>query len=639
VYRRYGAGRVAMLCTFNTFKARAAVREVARAHGMPPREVSAITRRLPHYHAGDIRTLARHLPECRPLRVDEDPLRSILEVSEAIDGFPRHLSIHSGGLVIAPGPITQFTPLQRAAKGIVITQYDMGPIEDLGLVKMDLLGHRSLTVIDETVQKVWDNRGIRVDVENLPDPDPLTARLIRAGRTIGCFQIESPAMRALLQHTRADNTDLLIKTLSLVRPGPSGSGMKKEFIACHAGRKAPSFLHPALEDLLGGTYGVMLYQEDILRVAHGIAGMTLAEADALRRAMTKKRSPREMARHMQRFMERAVAQGVDESAAEAIWERIANFAKYSYCKAHACTYGEIAYQCTYLKAHFPAEFLASVLTNRGGYYTAPVYLEEAKRLGMPILPPDVNRSRFGYSVEGEAIRIGFVEVRGLSMAAVEAIQRARAERPFLHLADLIRRTGIAQADAEALINAGACGGFGLPRPALWWQMRAILHPANKTGAGPATPPDAPPLFPEQGAEALPPRLPDYSRRKRLDLEWSALGLMASTHPLEYYLALLLERTLVLSRDLPRYAGQAVTLAGWLVAERRVALKDRGVMKFLTFEDPAGVFEAVVFPEAYQRYGHLLDSHGPFFVTGEVQYEDNYPTLVTETIECAPAVAR
>jgi DNA polymerase III subunit alpha len=630
VYRKYGADRVAMICTFNTFQARSAVREVAKAFGMTEEEAGAVTRYLPHYHAGDIRVVARLLPECRHLRIDEEPLKSIVAVSEAIDGFPRHLSIHSGGLVIAPEPLTHFVPLQRAAKGLRITQYDMGPIEELGLVKMDLLGHRSLTVIDETVQKIWDNRSIRLDIETLPDPDLLTADLIRSGRTVGCFQIESPAMRALLQNTRADNTDMLIKTLSLVRPGPSGSGMKKRFIARRLGQEKTVYAHPALEAVLGDTYGVMLYQEDTIKAAHVIAGIDLAEAESLRRALSKASSPEIMARCMKTFMEKAVRNGVAAAAAEEIWAQIANFAAYSYCKAHASTYGELAYQCAYLKAHFPGEFLSSVLSNRGGFYHPAVYLEEAKRLGIEVHPPDVNKSLFGYTVEGDAIRMGFIEIRNLTYNTVEAMLRLRREQPFQNLGDLCGRTGMPYTDAETLIQAGACDGFGPTRPALLWELKIIMggDTSSRQMRGEAV------LFPEAGAGHLVPQLPDYPRKKRINQQWTALGLIPSTHPVEYYLPLLTDRALVLSRDMSFYAGAAVTMVGWLIAERRVGLKGKGVMKFLTFEDTHGIFEAVLFPSVYQRYGHLFDSQGPYFVTGEVQQEDNYCSLIVQEAERA-----
>ena len=628
VYRKYGADRVAMICTFNTFQARSAVREVAKTFGLTDDEIGEIARQLPHYRAHDIRAVVKFLPECRNLRIDEELLKSIIEMSEAIDGFPRHLSIHSGGLVIAPEPLTQFVPLQRAAKGILITQYDMHPIEDLGLIKMDLLGHRSLTVIQETVEKVRENRGIAVDVERLPDPDKLTAALIRNARTLGCFQIESPAMRTLLKHVRAENTDMLIKSLSLIRPGPSGSGMKKHFIDRHLGKEETVYLHPALEKVLNDTYGVMLYQEDILKVAQVIAGMNLAEADALRRAMTKKRSQNEMAKSMKLFLEKAAANGVGPAEAEAIWGLIANFAEYSYCKAHASTYGEIAYQCTYLKAHFPAEFLASVLSNRGGFYYPAVYIEEARRSGIEIRPPDVNKSHFAYTVEFDAIRVGFIEIRNLTQNAVRVILEARKDAPFQSVTDLCRRTGILRVDAEILIQSGACDSFGLTRPQMLWELKTLTQNAPHDAC-----PEGPWLFPCHRADALLPQLPNYSRKKRSNLEWSAFGLLFSMHPLEYYLpAIVGHCPLVLSRDLQAYAGNVVTMLGWLIAERRVGLKGRGCMKFLTLEDPAGVYEAVLFPRAYQQYGHLLDSHGPYFLTGEIQEEHGCHSLIADQVE-------
>lgn len=636
VYRTYGAERVAMICTLNTFRARSAVREVAKAFGLPPGEVGRITRLLPHYGAGDIRAVVKFLPESRGLDIEEEPLKSIVEISEFIDGSPRHLSVHPCGVVIAPEPLTRFVPLQRAAKGILITQYDMHPIEDLGLIKMDLLGHRSLTVIDDTVRKVRENRGIEIDIEHLPDPDPLTGELIRTGRTIGCFQIESPAMRALLQNTRADNTDMLIKTLSLVRPGPSGSGMKQRFIARHLGHEETVYLHPALEKVLGDTYGVMLYQEDILKVASVIAGLNLAEGDALRRAMSKKRSPREMAANMKAFLEKAACEGIEEEAAEEIWGLIANFAAYSYCKAHACTYGEIAYQCTYLKAHFPAEFLSSVLSNRGGFYHPAVYVEESRRMGIAVRPPDVNRSDFQYTVEEESIRMGLVEIRNLTRNSREHIVEGRGDE-FRSLQDLWRRAGIPYADALALIHAGACDGFGRTRPELLWELRLLAKSrgsAKPEVRGPESAAGEGFLFLEGTLNTLIPQLPDYSRRTLADLEWEALGLLASTHPIEYYLPALASQSLVLSADMADYEGTLVTMVGWLIAERRVGLKERGCMKFLTFEDGCGIFEAVLFPRVYQEMGHLLDSHGPYLVTGEIQDDNHYYSLVVESLERA-----
>ncbi len=627
VYETYGADRVAMICTFNTFRARGAVREVGKAMGLSPEEVGRITRRLPGYGSGDIRAVVEHLPESRGLPIDEEPLKSIIEISEFIDGYPRHLSIHPCGLVIAPGPLTEFVPLQEAAKGIVITQYDMGPIEDLGLVKIDLLGHRSLTVIVDTVEKLRRNRGLEVDVEALPDGDRLTSALLRDGRTIGCFQIESPAMRSLLKRTMCEDTDMLIKTIALVRPGASGSGMKKHFILRHHGKEPVEYLHPGMEEVLSDTYGVMIYQEDIMKVAHVIAGLDLAEADALRRAMSKKGSPAAMAKNMKGFIEKAVAKGVAQDVAEEIWALISNFAAYSYCKAHASSYGEVAYQCSYLKAHYPAEFMSSVLSNRGGFYHTAVYIEEVRRLGIELRRPDVNRSEVGYAMEDDAIRVGFVEIRNLNEDAVERILEKRGEKPFDSVSDLWKRGGVAPSDVELLVRAGACDGFGWTRRELMWELKMLAKAGvvSKKGSGES-------VFGEGGLQGLVPQLPDYSRKRRADEEWGALGLLASMHPLEYYAGALGEHRVILSSELDAYVGQEVVLAGWLIAERRVGLKDRGAMKFLTLEDGGGVYEAVMFPEAYQAFGHMLTTHGPYFVGGEVQDEDGYCALTMSWME-------
>lgn len=630
VYKTYGAEQVAMICTLNTFQARSAVREVAKAHGFTDRQIAGITRVLPAYGVRDLPNFLQQVPECRGIRLDEEPLKSIFDISQFLDGFPRHLSIHAGGLVIAPERLTRFTPLQRSAKGLVITQYDMGPIEKLGLVKMDLLGHRGLSVIDDAVRAVRRNRGIPLAIEAIPDGDPLTGELLRTGKTLACFQVESPAMRALLQKVRADTVRTVVQCVALVRPGVSGSGMKQHFIDRHHGREPVSYLHPALEKVLGDTYGVMVYQEDVLKVAHAVAGMDLTEADTLRRAMSKKRGPREMAKSMKHFLEKARENGVEETTAQAIWELIANFAAYAYCKAHAATYGELAYQSVYLKAHFPAEFFAAVLSNRGGFYMPPVYIEEAKRCGLEIRPPHVNRSEYTYTAEDDALRVGFVEIHRLSHAAVEAILEARRTGPFQGIEDFLHRTGIGYADAEALFHAGAFSDLDGPHPMQLWRAKAFYQ----TQAARSKSTENPLLI--NINRSIPPKIPEYSRRKCTLLEWEALGWTIARHPLGEYLPRLQKYPLIASTGLRHYAGQKVTMAGWLIMEHRIAVKTgHGIMKFITLEDTQGVFEAVLFPETYQTYGYLLTTHGPYLVTGVVQEESGAYTLLVDHLELTP----
>lgn len=638
VYEKYGPDHVAMICTFTTFRARSAVREIARTYGLTHSEIGRVTSFLPHFHAGDIKSLADHMPECRDMPIYEEPWRSIVEMAEAVDGYPRHLSIHSGGVVISRPPLTDMVPLERSTKGIVITQYDMGPVEQLGLIKMDLLGHRSLTVIADTVRAVKAGRGIEIDVYRLPEPDPLTADLLREGRTVGCFQIESPAMRSLLKSLRAETTMDLVKGMSLIRPGPSGSGMKERYIARRLGEEPTTYLHPKLGKLLNDTYGVMLYQEDILKVASAVADMTMEEADSLRRAMSKNGSREDMARHSRRFVEGAAAAGVDKSAALEIWRQIANFSEYSYCKAHAATYGELAYRCAYLKAHYPTEFLAGVLTNRGGFYHTAAYIEEARRHGVRIAGPDVNSSARGYTTEGRTIRVGLDEVRDLTHRTIDSIFYTRGNRAFINLTDFLRRTCAGRTETESLIRAGAFDSIGPTRPELLWTLKLFY----KHVAAARNTVNANELPLDYSSETVPiPHVPNYSRGTRIGIERHLLGFCITDHPIMRAIPRLSRYPLVASVDLHLYDGMCVCAMGWVIADRVVGLKGRGCMKFITMEDAFGLTEVVLFPKVYQRYGHLLRSHGPFIVTGTVDAAHNSPSLVAEsiTMNLKPVVER
>lgn len=629
IYRRYGADRVAMISTVNTFKARSAFREVARVYGLSPDAITEITRRIPHSEAAALPLLLAEVPECRGLHRKEPLFQEIVEQAAALDGLPRHLSIHAGGVVIAPRALTHYVPLECARKGLVITQYDMEGVEALGLLKMDVLGHRALSVLAEAKAAVAQRHGIAFDDTTFPEADPLTARLLSEGATLGCFQIESPAMRGLLRKVGAKTVHQVIQTIALVRPGASGSGMKKRFIARHHGREAVTYLHPAMETVLHETYGVLLYQEDVLKVAHAVGGMTLAEADALRRAMSKDRSPAQMATHMKRFVESALAHGVPKDIAHAVWELMANFAAYAYCKAHAATYGELAYQCAYLKAHYPQEFFAAVLNNRGGFYAPSVYFEEARRCGVPIFPVDVQRSGYEYAPEGLGLRMGFLEVRGVRQEAWRRILHARAQAPFVDIHDFFSRSGIQRSDAEILWRVGAFDGFGLPRPSQYAVL--CMHYARTT-------PKEKPFRQGQVSELVAPAavptvsVPDFPLRRRIEETWPLLGIPYYLHPLRWYLERWQEGAWVASVDLPKYVGHVVTAVGCLIAERRQVLRNgEGIMKFVTLEDTQGVFEAVLFPAVYRAWGHVFAQGGPYAITGEVQDDDGAPVLVAQQV--------
>jgi len=456
VYQRWGSGRVAMISTHVTYRARSAVREVAKVFGLGDAEIGAVSKFLPHIAASDLPSAQRDFPELRGIDFTSEPYCHVLPLASRLDGKPRHLGIHCGGIVIAPTRITDYTGLQRAAKGFVVTQYDMFPVEDVGLIKIDLLGNRSLGVLEDTLASIGreqgtgnregfriqdsgcgagentssgggtppDNDGRRdaaptitsdiglrtsdspVDIHRVISDwealatDEATVALIREGLTIGCFYIESPGMRQLLRRLRTRTFLDLTAASSVIRPGVAESGMMQEYIRRVRGEAGKMPTHPLMREIMPETHGVMIYQEDVIKVAHRLAGMSLADADLLRRAMSGKlRSQSAMNQIRERFIGGCEHNGLDIASALEIWRQVASFAGYSFCKAHSASFATLSFQVAYLKAHYPAHFLAAVLSNGGGFYGPRAYLSECERLGLRVLPPDVNFSRLEYTAE------------------------------------------------------------------------------------------------------------------------------------------------------------------------------------------------------------------------------------------------
>ena len=478
VYKKYGPDHVAMISTTVTFGARSAVREIGKAMGIPERDINRWTEVLPHTDAASITKAAGLLPECRGLPLNREPLKSIIRLAEAIDGYPRHLSVHTGGIVITPFPLTRLVPLESAAKGIVVTQYEMRAAEEIGLVKIDLLGQRSLAVFEDALASISKNYRMRPPVEEFDTlfRDDATLNLIRSGRTMGCFYIESPAMRQLLAKLDVTTYEELIAASSVIRPGVAESGMMRQYIERHRGRERPEFLHPGMEEILAETHGVMIYQEDVMRVAHLIAGMPLAEADLLRRAMSGKMRSREaMAAAEKIFMNFSAARGIAEPTAAEIWRQIASFAEYAFCKAHSASFALLSFQVAYLKAHWPAEFMAAVLSNGGGFYHTQAYIDEARRIGLKILLPDINRSEIAYSAGPGWIRVGLMQVGGLRRETMERIIASRRrDGYFTSLTEFCERVKPDRREAENLITCGALDSFGLTRPALLRKLHLLI---------------------------------------------------------------------------------------------------------------------------------------------------------------------
>jgi len=622
-FDKYGHDNVALISAHVHFRGRSALRETGRALGIPDAEIGALTRALPH--GVDVARLAEAreaVPECRHLPLEDEPYRGMIALARMIEGLPRHLSIHCGGIVISPFPITRRMPLEKTPKGFVVTQFDMYPVEDMGLLKIDLLAQKGLAVLADAAQAVAANSGARVDFTRRdPTGDPATRALIRRGDTIGCFYIESPGMRNLLKKLRVDSFEMLTAASSIIRPGVADSGMMKSFIDRHNGREAVRPLHPRMARLLKDTFGVMIYQEDVIKVAHEIAGMSLGEADSLRKCMSKKRDWQDIRTHRERFLAGAGAGGVQPAVALEIWRQIESFAGYAFCKAHSASFALVSYQTAYLKAHHPAEFMAAVLSNRGGFYDTAAYVEEARRMRLRILPPSVNASDEAFTAvaapggaagcrAANGIRVGLGQFRNLSEAAIASILDARLRGgPYTSLADFLARTEVGDKEAEALILAGACDALGGTRPELLWQLKLL---GRKRALATARLPG----FPALHGDIRIPRLPDYTPREKLLAELACLDIAVSAHLLSLY------RTPahVPARALGGFAGRVVTLTGWLVHAKRTRTAKNQLMKFLMLEDKTATFDVTLFPAVYRRFGPLLYDRGPYTVTGRVERE-------------------
>ena len=638
VYEKYGYDKVAMIGTYYRFSFRAAIREIARVMGVPEGKISAFTKRLPYFSVRSVEEAVRMIPECRDLPLNDEPYRSILAIAERMQNFPRHMSTHPGGIVISPRPITWYAPLQQGGNGLAITQYNMHGVEDIGLVKIDLLGQRGLTVVQDTVEAVKENYDIDIDFDKIdPTKDLPTRSLIRRGDTLGCFYIESPAMRALEKKLKTDNFELMVAASSIVRPGVADSGMLDLYVKYHNGAEQVQYLHPLMRELLSDTYGIMIYQEDVIKVAHHIAGFTFGEADLLRRGMSKKRHWTNLNEYRSRFIRGAANKGVPEETAEQIWKQIESFSGYSFCKAHSAAYSVISFRSAYLRCHYPAEFMAAVLTNGGGFYSRPAYIEEARRMGLTIIAPRVNECTEHYTGRGRELRVGIGQIKGLSRHTIEAVTSSRREAgPFASFEEFLLRTGVTRADAEILVKAGALDGIGLNRSQLLWALDAeyesiISEHKARQGAQEATLFDSPAIFNMR----KPPALPDHSPDEKLRLEMEYLDMAVTAHPLTLFREQIRKIPRILSTALPRFKGKSVTIIGWMVATKRTVTAKGEFMKFLTAEDEKGLMEIVIFPAVYRKYGHLLVTRGPFAITGRVDEEFGNLTITATKLELIP----
>ncbi len=479
VFRKYGADRTAMIANHVGFRARAAVREIAKVYGLPEAEIKAVTERMGYYWS------IRHLPEFvthDPVYKDMDlrePWPEIIRLAVKLDGYPRNMSVHCGGVVIVPDRVDRHVPVEPAPKGVRIIQWEKDQAEDAGLVKIDLLGNRSLAVIRDALAAVRENYGTEIDYSTWdPTADPRTQDLIRRGDTMGVFYVESPAMRQLQQKCQRGDFDHLVIHSSIIRP--AANRYIREYVRrLRGGSYKP--LHPIMEEVLEETYGIMVYQEDVSRIAMAMAGFDAVDADLLRKILSKKRAAKKLEDYKEMFYWGAAGRGVSREVIDEVWEMIMSFAGYSFCKPHSASYALVSYKSCYLRAHYPAEFMAAVLSNQGGYYSPFAYVSEARRMGLKVFLPDVNESRREYWGKDRSIRVGLMQVKGLRESALEKLLQERKKRPFASLEDFLCRVDIDASDTRILIKAGAMDSIahGCTRPEMIW--KALAWHASRTG--------------------------------------------------------------------------------------------------------------------------------------------------------------
>ncbi len=624
----YGDSHSAMICNHVTFKARAAIREVAKVYGLTESEIGIVTKRLSHlwYVSDPFQELAKN-----PLLSDldlKDPWPEIIRNGFYLAGFPRYLSVHPGGVVLTPQEIRSYVPIQRAPKGVQIIQWEKDQAEDFGLIKIDLLGNRSLAVIRDILADVNEHYGVDIPYWKLnPLEDLRTQEIIRTAGTMGCFYVESPATRQLLSKMQTGDYENLVIASSIIRP--AANKWIREFVRrLHGGDYDP--LHPMLDETLKETYGIMVYQEDVTRVAMRLAGFDADEGNELRKVMSKKHKEAKLRDYCEKFVSGARKNGVEDSIIETLWEMIMSFSGYSFCKPHSASYALVSFKSAYLKAHYPAEFMASVMSNLGGYYSTFGYYSEARRLGLKVLLPSINNSEIRHTGMNDWVQIGFMQLKGIKRSALEYIVAERESNGrFRSFESFLRRMPeLDQADVRILIKAGSFDGVeGMEeRPRLMWQLyqsRASQQRRDKPASLLDLNDQDSYYIPDTGA---------YSEKTMLIHEADVLGFLISRHPLSLYAKLLQHLTYVPACDLKKYVGREVPVIGWLITGKVVHTKNDEPMEFISFEDTTAIYETVFFPEVYRKFCRMLSNARPYLLRGLVEEDFGAISLTVKHIE-------
>jgi DNA polymerase-3 subunit alpha len=638
VTRKYGKDNVSQIITFGTLGAKAVIRDVGRAMGMTYAEVDKIAKMVPN--TLNI-TLDEAVQDSAPLRqaVERQPqIGELMETAKVLEGLTRHASTHAAGVVISDEPLIEHVPLYKGAKGEITTQYAMTAIEKIGLLKMDFLGLRTLTVIANTLKLIQQSQGIRLEAEAIPLDDPVTYQLLGEAKTFGVFQLESSGMRDLLRQLRPTRIEDIIALVALYRPGPMQ--LIPDFIERKHGRTKVAYDHPLMEAILKETYGIMVYQEQVMRIASDLAGFSMGEADLLRRAMGKK-DPELMAEQRKQFTEGATARGVPKRAAERIFGFMEQFAGYGFNKSHSAAYAFVAYETAYLKANYPVEFMAALLTSEMADTDKIVkYIEECRAMGIEVLPPDVNESSNDFAVVGDKIRFGLVAVKNVGESAIQSILAARREQGrFPDLYDFCERVDLRLVNkrvVESLIKCGAFDSLQARRA----QLVAVVDKAMEAAAtaqrdrahGQVSLLDVLSAKGTTRREAFAlPDIPEWERLQLLAAEKEVLGFYITGHPLAEHRGLIARYTTTSTEDLASLPDKSTVKLGAIVsAVKEISTKSGERMAFVTLEDLAGSVEAVVFPDVYRSSMLHLAKDSAVLVKGQLDVaEESVKLLLSE----------
>ena len=638
VKERYGEDHVAQIATFGTMGAKGAIRDVGRVLEMSFSEVSAITKLVPAELNITLERALKESSDFRRLYDEDESVRRVIDLARRIEGLPRNISIHAAGVVIAKEPLASQVPVW-VSEGTLVTEFDKDDVEALGLLKMDFLGLRTLTIIADTVRHVRASHGIELDVDSIPLVDEKTSQMLCDGDTGAVFQMESAGMTNLVKDLQPKGFVDLIPTVALYRPGPLGSGMVTDFIDGLHGKKEVVYMHPLLEPILKETFGVVLYQEQVMQIVQVLAGFSLGQADLLRRAMGKKKHDLLMAQK-EIFLQGCAKNGLETSLANHIFDLLTHFADYGFNKSHSAAYGLLAWQTAYLKAHYPVEFMAGVLTSiMDKTDKIPVYIQLCRQMGIKILPPDINSSAATFGIEDGAIRFGLAAVRNVGENAIVSMERVRSEGgKFRSLVDFCARVDMRAVNKRALESLIKCGAFdsiGTERNQLLASLDAAMQDAARrqrdvlSGQGG--------LFGEETMEkvqqiAVSADVPPSTARERLTWEKDATGFYITGHPLDDYSDTL--SALLSIGEIPntvRKDRQLVRIGGILTSTKRFTTKKGDTMLFAELEDFSGKIEVTVFPRVFYAHVSALEPDAIIVVEGRVDTTGEEPKLLAEEI--------